>query len=97
MVDIHQFISLVSSPEILGGITSFAALVAYITRLTFRIGARFRENELRILQMQEQLDIQEKELEVLIKNKQEHYCLSHEEARKFLHYHHGNEGTVLHT
>lgn len=49
-----------------------------------------------MLQMQEQIDAQGKEIELLTKNRQEHYCLTHEEARKFLHYHHGNEGTVLH-
>lgn len=96
MVSLSEFINLLSSPEILGGITSFTALVAYVTRLTFKVGARFRETELSILQMQEQLEEQEKQIEFLIKNKQEHYCLSHEEARRFLHYHSGSDNTVHH-
>lgn len=91
-----ELLSSFLTPEAIGVCTSLAALTWFTIRLTFKVGARFREHELRELKMQEQLHIHEEELERILKHLNEHYCLSHEEARKFLHYHIGNLSDLRH-
>lgn len=91
----EAFMSLLS-PEAVGIITSFALLAGHVIRFTLRVGARFKEHELRELQMRERLDLHDEELERILRHLNEHYCLSHEEARKFLHYHVGNLSDLRH-
>lgn len=96
-MDITPIVTALSSPEVVGTLASFAALLSYVVRLTFRTGARFREHDLREAQMQEQLDAQAKDIELLLQHMQKSYCLSQEEARKFLHYHQGTVDNIRHT
>lgn len=84
------------SPEAIGVISSIALLAGHILCFTLRVGARFKEHELRELQMQERLKFHDEEIERISKHLSEHYCLSHEEARKFLHYHLGNLSDLRH-
>ncbi len=92
---VEAFISLLS-PEAIGVISSIALLAGHVIRFTLRVGARFKEQELRELQMQERINFHDEEIERILRHLNEHYCLSHEEARKFLHYHLGNLGDLRH-
>ena len=95
-MDAHALVTVLSSPEVVGTLASFAAILSYLVRLPFSTGARFKEHELREAQIQEQLNAQEKEIEIILKHMQQHYCLTQEEARKFLHYHQGTVGNIRH-
>lgn len=90
-------INFATSPEGGAVLAALIAVATSIIRLTFRVGAKFKELELKDLKVQEELHLLQETLEALIKYKQEHYCLTQEEARKFLHYHMGDTGTILRT
>lgn len=90
-------VNFATSPEGGAVLAALAAVATGIIRLTFRVGAKFKELELKDLKVQEELHLLKETLEALIKYEQEHYCLTQEEARKFLHYHMGDTGTILHT
>lgn len=96
-MDMSAIVTVLSSPEVVGTLASFAAVLSYVVRLTYRTGARFREHDLREAQMQEQLDAQAKDIERLLKHMQSHYYMTQEEARKFLHYHEGTVYNIRHT